>query len=268
MAALAAAVEIAFLYVDALASAHALSEAAGVDPVCAPAVAASLARAALDLPNPPRPELGVDPLREISRLRVLLVSLAYKLKVGLTSFLAKTILRRILGRAVVRVWLAFVAVPVSAFWDAVVAFRAIREARVRTMGPSFAAQAVGALVAGEPAHAVLCAGVRAAASAVVCSHDLHPNLLALLRLLLDASQHPRLDGVDDPRRFVDSLRELAPAQQRAVLEILDVAAVIDGRLTWKERRLLCEARAACGLAADLAGVQRRLRSFLAGRPAA
>jgi hypothetical protein len=260
----ATAIEVVFLYLDALRSAHALAEAAGLDPVSAPSVAASLARAALELPNPPRPELGVDPLREISRARVVLLSLVYKVKVGLTSFVAKTVLRRILGRAAVRVWLAFVSVPVAALWDAAVAFRAVRQARVRTMGPSFAAQAVRGFAGRNPGAAARETALRAVACAIVCSHDLHPNLLALLQQLqAETPPPPTLDHVPT---FLAALRALTPAGQEAVLDLLEVAAVIDGRMTWMERRLLGQARQACGRGVSIEAAERRLRRFLGGRP--
>lgn len=91
----------------------------------------------------------------------------------------------------VRVWLAFVAVPVSACGNALVAFRVIREARVRAMGPSFVHEVSTALLdGGALSPAWRGAALRAVASAIVRTHDLHPNLIALLhavqRLLREA----------------------------------------------------------------------------------
>lgn len=111
-------VEIAYLYFDALRSVLSLSRTAGLnifssDIEARRAVARALARAALELPNPPHRAFGVDPRRELSRTRLILVTLLYKAKIGLTNFLLKAVLRRAIGRAAVRAWLVFVAVPVS-----------------------------------------------------------------------------------------------------------------------------------------------------------
>jgi hypothetical protein len=268
VAALAAAAEILFIYRDALRSVHRLSVAAGLDPTTQPPVAAALVRAALEIPNPVRGSLGVDPYREVSRPRLLLASVAYKAKVGLTNFLVKAILRRVLGRAVVRVWLAFVAVPVSAAWNALVAFRVVREARVRAMGPSFVQETAGTLLGQAPlSPAAQCASLRAVASAIVRTHDLHPNLLRLLDAVLEQTASSRAADLDDTAAFLRSLRDLAPDERLVVLGVLDVAAVVDGRLTRAERRLLREARIACGLPADLARARRLLRTFVTGRAA-
>src|SRR5262249_35162317 len=110
-------IEIGFLYWDGLRSVHRLSEVAGLDLFPnedeEDAVAAAMARAALELPNPVASLFGVNPRRESSRLRLVVASIAYKAKVSITNFVMKAIVRRALGRAMVRSWLPFVAVPLT-----------------------------------------------------------------------------------------------------------------------------------------------------------
>jgi hypothetical protein len=265
-AGLAATAEIVFIYRDALRSVFALSLAAGLDPVCAPAVMTALVRAALELPNPPHPTFGVDPCREVSRLRLVFASLAYKAKVGLTNFLVKALIRRILGRTVVRVWLAFVALPVSAAWNAIVAFRVIREARIRAMGPSFVGEAVATFLAAPAQANERAVALRAVASSVVRTADLHPNLTTFLAVLTARCEGTPPPDLDDTRAFLAELGRLEADGRLKVLRLLDVAAVVDGRLTGAERRLLREARRTCGLSEDLADVVRLRRAFVTGRP--
>ncbi|MEZ4248654.1 MAG: hypothetical protein R3B99_10480 [Polyangiales bacterium] len=129
-----AVLEIALLYWDGLRSVHRLAVAAGLPLFGAQdeprTTALALARAALELPNP-RTAHGIDAHREASKLWLASVGLLYKAKVGLTAFLAKALIRRAAGRSLLRAWLVWVAVPVTAFWDAVVAWRVIREAASR-----------------------------------------------------------------------------------------------------------------------------------------
>ncbi|HHG86620.1 MAG TPA: hypothetical protein ENJ82_17855, partial [Bacteroidetes bacterium] len=135
--------EVAFLYRDALRSVHRLSAKAGLElfPDTGgtkgdeAAVAVALVRAALELPNPPDDLAGVNPRREISKIRVLVSTLVYKLKATVTNFLVKAIVRRIVGRAGFRAWIEFVAVPVFAIWNAVITWWVMRQARIRAMGP-------------------------------------------------------------------------------------------------------------------------------------
>jgi len=168
---------------------------------------------------------------------------------------------------VVRVWLAFVAVPVSACWNALVAFRVIREARVRAMGPSFVHEVSTALLdGGALSPAGRGAALRAVASAIVRTHDLHPNLIALLHAVHRQTDQTPPPDVDSTAAFIASLRDLEATERASVLELLGAAAVVDGRLTAAEKRLLREARAACGLSTDRTDVHRLRRAFLSGQP--
>ncbi|HYJ10517.1 MAG TPA: hypothetical protein VEX18_15955, partial [Polyangiaceae bacterium] len=69
--------EIAYLYWDSLRVVRKLSHVAGLELGAEEnqEVALALARAALELPNPPEPVLGVNPHREASKVQLLLASL-------------------------------------------------------------------------------------------------------------------------------------------------------------------------------------------------
>lgn len=265
--------ELSFLYWDALRSVDRLAKIAGLDlsPGSTDArraeVAAALVRAALELPNPPRLVTGIDPRRESSKITLLLSGVLYKAKVSLTNFLLKALVRRLLGRSAVRAVLVLVAVPVSAAWDAIVCWSAIREARVRVLGPSAARELLTTIfTAGPPdlTPAACALSVRAVASAIVRSRDLHPNLVTLLRDVRERVGDPSEDALDDSRQFLSRLPSLAVEERRLVLRILAVAVIIDGKLARNERRLVREAQRACSLPED-DGALRRLRSaFLAG----
>jgi hypothetical protein len=270
-------VEIAYLYWDGLRSVHRLAQVAGLDLFPddthieghgeRAAVAHAMARAALELPNPTAAMLGVDPRREASKLGLVVASILYKLKVSVSNFIIKALVRRMLGRAFVRAWLPFVAVPITAIWNGLVAWLVIREARLRAMGPSAVVEMVTNVLStySEPLSADGQAAVlRAVASSIVRTRDLHPNLVALLvhakRCLGDADTH----ALDDSRNFLAALHSLVPGEQTLVLEMLSVAAIIDGRLTPAEKLLLRDARAVCGRSSDLAATQRLRRAFVAG----
>jgi hypothetical protein len=269
----ASVLEILYLYRDGLQAVHELARAAGLDLgdgalARDPSSALwSLARAALELPNPQDGVPGVNPLREASRLRLVVVSTVYKLKVALTGFLAKALLRRALGRAATRAVLELLAVPVTALWDALVCWLILREARLRVLGPSAALEFTALLL--PPGHtfdarARACA-VRAVGAAVVRTQDLHPNLVALLRVLREAADVDA-DALDDSRRFLDELRALDDHGQSLVLRTLAAASILDGRIAQEEARLLREAFDAAGVPCDLQAVERLRRAFVSGDP--
>ena len=275
--ALASVVEILYLYWDGLRAVHGLATAAGLDLFphgdAGHAVAASMARAALELPNPPDPVHGIDPRREASRARLVLASLFYKLKVSVTNFVVKALVRRMLGRTMLRTWLLpFVAVPVTAAWNGLVCWFILREARIRAMGASAAREMVGSVfrAAGTPTPAQRDVVLRGVAATIVRTVDAHPNLLAVLDAVRDAVGStaapgaPPPEGLDDTAGFLSRLRALPAPEQGLVLRVLGVAAIIDGRMTGAERRLWREAREAAGLPPDERPLKVLLRAFVHG----
>jgi hypothetical protein len=263
--------EIGFLYWDALRAVHSMATAAGLRLSTETLsgeqeeVALALARAALELPNPPHRVFGVDPHRESIRAFVVLASLLYKAKIALTTFMLKGGLRSLLGQVMGRAVFELVTVPVTAVWNAVVCFLVVREARLRTMGPSAAVELIGhALADGLPTGPGRVAAFRSVASAVVRTGDLHPNHHALLRVLVERLGPVDFEEVDDAVRFLDEIRGLEPGDQRLVLRLLVIAAVIDGKLTRAERRLLLDAFRACGRHLVLARVERLRGAFYGG----
>jgi hypothetical protein len=264
--------EVLYLYQDSLEGVHRLSSAAGLslfegEPE-KPVVAAALARAALELPNPLSAGYRIDAHREVSKTRLLIATVLYKLKIGITSFVLKLILRRLLTRAAVRLWLVFVAVPVTAIWNGYVAFKVIREARVRAMGPSAARELTRRLFErhGTPSPEGGIAALRAVGACVVSSFDLHPNHGALLDALLDRVQPPRDADLGDRAALLRDLPALQTDEARLVVSLVGVASILDARLTRRERQTFASARQAIGLSASAAALEPLRRAFAHGRP--
>ncbi len=263
--------EIGFLYWDAMRSVHNMARAAGVSLFGGTrierAVLTPLVRAALELPNPNQPVLGIHPYREISRWRVVLATLIYKLKISVTNFLAKMLIRRLMGRAAVRAWLPLVAVPVTAAWNAWVMWRVMRQARLRVMGPFAAGEYLDAILP-DPTplsrktrlHLVQAVGV-----AVVRKRDMHPNLEALI-----AQTTERLgvtepdDEMSDWLEYLEELQELAPNEQTISIRLLAVAIVIDGRRGARELMVLREAHRVTGRHFDARALHQLYRGFVRG----
>lgn len=268
--------EIFYMWTLALRAVHRLSRVSGLVLTTdahgrtvgeGAAVASVMARAALELPNPKKPILGVDPMREASRLQLALASLAYKLKAAATKFVFKAIVRRLIVRVALRAWAPLVAAPITAAWSAIIVGLVLREARVRALGASAVHEMVDAVFAedvplGERGRE---AALRAVASCIVRSRDLHPNLVLLLAAVR-ARAAPQDEPVelDDPARFLAEMSILDPDERRVALRLLAVAAVVDGRLSSGELRLLRDARIAVGETFDEAPVRALQRAFLSG----
>lgn len=263
-------VEIAFLYWDALRSVHRLATEAGLDLFPDSdddiAVAAGMARAALEVPNPRTEIFGINPLREASKLRLLVASLAYKAKVSVSNFLVKALVRRMLGRAAMRAWLPFVAVPITAAWNASVAYFIMREAKIRALGPSAARQLLGFVLeeAGSLSEDAGHAAIRAVATSIVRKEELHPNLAALLHDVMRATGLAPEPGIDDTKAFLERVARLPQGERAVVARVLVIATVLDGRVSSAERAFLRSTYARIGATLDLTKVETLRRAFVSG----
>jgi hypothetical protein len=217
----------------------------------------SLIRSGLEIPNPRTTVLGIDPLRESSRWRLVARALLYKLKRSATNLVAKAIARRVVGRSAVRGLAEFVAVPVFAVWNAIVFRWALREARLRTMSVRYVDRMVANVLPTatvlDPVSEAAC--LSAVAVAAVSARDLHPNRLQLLHTLVDRFTVDTAELTDDRHGFLERLPELPPVGLRACLGLLIGGVIIDGRISRRDQQLLREAFETSGMPLDLAPIR-------------
>lgn len=178
--------EFYFLYIDGIRNIARLAHIAGVD--LSKGVSyyhTTLAEAILEMPPPKKLTMGIDPLKKASKPRLVLFMVLYKGKIILTNILLKLLIGRILGRVALRGALELVAIPVTAFWDAWVCKKILREARLRIIAPSAVEERIQAYLP-DPQHLpenLKNDIIRAIAVTVITSEHLHPNLTYLLKRL-------------------------------------------------------------------------------------
>lgn len=262
--------EVAYLYWDALLSVRRMAQVSGVrlfdEDTIDRAVAVSLARAALELPTPTDNPLRVDPHREARRWRLFLVSVFYKAKVALSTFLLKVVLRRVFGRLLARAAFEFVAVPVTALWNVAVCHRVLREARVRAMGPSLAKEMTAWILeplrGSGPGADDLRLIAWALGTSIVKNAFVHPNWVVLVR---DLELPATLSGdFGDANGFLTALEQATPPTRTAVLRTLLAAAILDGRISRLERQWLVTTFGRVRLPAPVLEAEHACRAFLAG----
>ena len=205
-------------------------------------VESMLVRTALELPDPIIHYLGIDPQKHLSQKKMLLMSLLYKAKVILTSLLLKLLLRKVAARFGVRVGFAWVAIPVTAFWDAWVMHRVITDAKLRLFGYQLSRFIIHHIFTQDfldrlPPEARLTA-IRAVASVMVLANRYHPNNLLLLIRLSDNLNIQEEGDYDDWERFETAYHSSDPETQRFLRALLVIAAAFDGKLSKKERLYL------------------------------
>lgn len=204
-----------------------------------------LVRAALEVPDPVIRYLGIDPLKYIPKSKLVLASVLYKAKVILSSLVIKYILVRLFGKGGSRLGFQWVAIPVTGIWDAVVIYRVAKEARLRLFGNRLARHIADEIIRPELMDNLSPkareGAIRAVATTMVLSQNVHPNMLVLL---VKMSETFAIDGrheYDNWDDFLTVLGEVTEPERYFLLDLLCVSAAFDGHLSRLEKLHLPEA---------------------------
>jgi hypothetical protein len=250
-AALVSAVEICFLYWITLKSIGQVVGLARLDlgETGYPSLLdRGFARVALEFPNPRGTIFGLDPYAYVPRWQLLLWTIAYKAKVGVSSFLLRVFLRRVAARLAVRGLIPLLAGPLYAAWNAFIVFRIMREARIRAYGPL----AVDRLLERLPelsveARRLVVDGVGELTRRAA---DMHPNHVHLIARLMDRFDMDTQALEVEWATAAGALERLDPPEQRAVLRVMILAAVLGSRTQRGQSALLKEASRACAVSLE------------------
>ena len=204
-----------------------------------------LARAALEVPDPVIRYLGIDPLKHLSKSKLLLVAFLYKTKVILSTALVKFVLIRSVGKGEIRLLVSWLGVPITGLWDAFTLYKVAREARLRLFGNKLAEHIVNQLLTDEFVEQLSpkCreGAIRAVATMMVLSQNYHPNMLMLLVKLSHKFPSDEQCEYDNWEHFLMLLNQVELDERYFLLDLLCVSAAFDGHLSRLERHHLPEA---------------------------
>ena len=229
-----------------------------------------LVRAGLEIPPSRAPAFGIDPLVEQSRVRLMLFTAAYKLKVLVTGQVAKALARRafarLAGRAMGRAAVEGLGIPVFAAWNFFVCMRIMRQARVRALAPLLVDELFAAVF--PDGLAALSGDLRwacflAVREQVVCEGRFHPTQLWVLRRLGTAVS---ADSEDQASSLAAHLPALSVADRRRVMWFFAVLCVLDGDLSRRERRRLLSLNRVGGMQPNFIDLKAVRQAVLSGRP--
>jgi hypothetical protein len=201
-----------------------------------------LSRTALELSDPESKVLGIDAFKMIPKYKLILIGLLYKAKVVLSNVVLRAFLKRIFGRSIMRISVAYIAAPVTALWNAVVLYMTAMEARLRIFGYVLSNHVANNLVHDEflsklsPEARIGC--IRAVANAVVLTQNYHPNMMVLLLHLKDLLDIQEPDRFDDWNVFMETLDKVSEKERCLLLDILTIAAAFDGKISRQEKKFL------------------------------
>ena len=209
------------------------------------ATSTMLARAAMELPDPVVHYLGIDPLKHLSKSKLFMVATLYKVKVVLSSLLARIVLTDTFGKGGSRTAFSWIAIPITGFWDAFTLYKVAKEARLRLFGHKLAEYLAQQILTDELMGSLSVqareGAVRAVATMMVLAQNYHPNMLVLLTRIsatFDMDNHSEYDDWDN---FLKILNTVEEHERYFLLDLLCVASAFDGKLSRLEKYHLPEA---------------------------
>lgn len=262
-------IEIALLYVMTLIGAARITKASGLalaQDGQGRVIVQGLARAVLEFPNPRMTLFGIDPHARVSNWKLTAINIAYKLKVGVSSFLLRVFLRRVATRIAVRGFVPLLAGPLYAFWNGYIIWRIMRETRLRTLGPFAVDHVIVAHFADDDApvtDAVAQTCLQAAAEMLLAGRDSHSNQIYLMVRLATALEHEG-EIAPDWDRVEAELPRLDQDDRLRVLDVMTVSYLVGGRLHKDQITLLQRACQRCGYALREARVKALRRDIRRG----
>jgi hypothetical protein len=198
-----------------------------------------LARAALELPDPEMRILGIDPFEQISKRNLLILGLLYKVRIFLTNFISKFLLRKSFGETIAGISINHIALPVECFWNGMVIYRVVREARLRLFGFALSNHIADNLLHEHlieqlsPEAKTGC--IRAIGNALVMARNYHPNMIILLLRFQDLLQIDDDDHYDDWDLFLKTLLKVNDKERNFLLNLFTIAISFDGKISHFEK---------------------------------
>lgn len=194
-----------------------------------------LSRTALELPDPELHILGIDPFKRISKKNLLILGLLYKLKIVLTNFISKFLLRTFIGKTIAGISINYIALPVECFWNAVVIRRVVKEARLRMFGFALcnyiADEVMHDKVLDQLSKEAIDGCMRAIGNAVVMTQNYHPNMIILLLRFEHLLHVDHARRFDDWKLFLETLRKVSQKERNLILDVFTIAAAFDGKIS-------------------------------------
>jgi len=201
-----------------------------------------MVRAALEIEDPSIEYLGIDPQKYVSPRWLLVSTLLYKAKIVLTTLVAKLVLKKVAMRYGVRMGFAWVAIPVTALWDAIVMYRVIQDAKLRLFGYHLSRYIAQEIMTQEHlshySEGIAEGAIRAISTLMVMAKNYHPNNVLLLIRLNEVFAIEEEKNYDDLPYYLEYLERLPPKDRHLLRMLSGVSAVFDGKMTRAEKQAL------------------------------
>ena len=208
---------------------------------------------------------GIDPFQGLNKGIILLFNTMLRLKGWLGNQIIRYATRALLGRYAVRAMLDFAGMPLYMAINAYSVHTVMREAQVIIMGRTIIGLLVNQLPRTPltgPEKELLYDTLQYIA---VSKRDFHQNHYLLTRELLEWFHIATKQNHHLPDDYFTRIERSSEQIKSLCRMVILLGFILDGHISWRERRKLRDLNAAGILTENLAEVRNHLRNFLQGR---
>jgi hypothetical protein len=197
----------------------------------------ALADAALEKAHRGILRFGIDPYLNMPRWGLTLFFLLNQIKAALSQFLVKFLFRRFLGRYVLRQFTDLLGMPIFAIWNAYASWQVLHEAQIRVMAPTTIREFVNELYDewGKDAEfkPLILEALQYVAILKRQYNYAHFLLTETLVDRFDLRTNKPLTG-----EFISRITKVSPNARQSLERLIIFGVLVDGRLSWIEKRQL------------------------------
>jgi hypothetical protein len=201
----------------------------------------ALADAALERTNRGILRFGIDPYLNMPRWGLTIFFLLNMVKAGLSNLALKFVLKRFLGRFALRQVTDLAGMPIYAFWNAWASWQVLHEAQVRVMAPTTIREFVNELHdewgKSEEFRPLILEALQYVAILKRQYNYAHFLLTETLVDRFEIRTDATLTG-----HFAERVVQAPPQVRRSLERLIVFGVLVDGRLSWFEKRRLSQLR--------------------------
>ena len=210
--------------------------------------------------------IGLNPLQGYSKFRVVMIFIWNRAKATLSNMLFKMLLRRILGRYVLRVYIELAGIPIMAGWNVYAANKVIDQAKIRILSPGLIQYTILYLHKKYKNDAqfkdLIYDVLQFLAVKKRTFHENHYLLsINLIRTFgIDVKQLHEIDHDD----FIKRIKNLPADMQDDIAYLIIIGMIIDGHLSPQEKQSLREMQQMNIIDFDIQRIKNMMLSFKRG----
>lgn len=223
----------------------------------------ALADAAQEKENQGILRFGINPYLGLPQWGLTAFFIVNKLKAALSNVILKFLIKRLLGRFVLRQVTDLAGMPVYAFWNIWASNQVIHEAKIRVMAPLTIREFVDSLHEEWKHNQAFCELIPEALQYVaILKRQYNYAHLLLTETLMDRFG---LQVIQPTGNFLDRLAEAPPEVRRPLERLIIFGVLIDGGLSWFERRRLRQFQQRGWLSYSIEDIEEIGREYYRGR---